>query len=1037
MSVHRLLRRRLAWLPLLGLLGGCAGTLPADLAPPTVEVTPPRLQQHKPAVLTVKLDPPAAPGTRMTLVPAGPYVSHSLPLSVPPSALVSDGRRAFVAGDRELLVVDFPDSRPARVLARVSGLPAAVTSLALGTRQLLMALADGQLLLMDIAQPGVPTVVARYRAGAPVRDLQFEAGRFHLLTGDGELLSLRVDTGSGGEPSLREHGRWRLPTPATALAVRGTRVWLAGPQGLSVLALDAQRARPLDRFSRLGASHGEARDIQLHGDLALLDAGPGGLVVFDISDPDRLRWTGSFSKRGAIRGMSLQPEADAVLVSLDGGTVLSLGLHNPELPDSGAAYRAPGPVQAMAAAGPALLVASTGGLQRVIMGDEHTAAISPEGVNLGGSRRGVIRDDILYVADWFSGLHLYDISLPRQPRHLGNYHTPGSSKGVTLMGDYALVGDDDQGLQIIDIADPRHPAWVSELPPQAMSGIGLAYTMKRLGTRLYLADHRGGFHIIDLSDIHQPRRLGGVDTRGKSWAIDVRVRGDRHIAFVADDSSGLLVFDVSDPGAIRQLGAFDPGGQAEDVVLRGDLAYVAFFDRGFYVLDVSKPSRPRQRGHVAIPGNARGIALAGDRAYVAGWESGLQVLDIGDPSAPRIVGAYDTDGAAWGVNVRGDTAYLLDWWGGIKVLDIREPERPALLARYHARGTLRRLRVRGNYLYAASGAGGVQVFDIRNPLNPIWARGLDLEGDSQDLWLEDDRGYVAGGDAGIAILDTLDPFYARQIGVIDTPGEAYLVRAYNEYLYLADRRAGLLVWDVREPRRPRRVAQYELWPRDLWLDEQGLWVATADGISQWALADDGRPRRLWQRAMGGVTLIRSREGLLATARRRETGDGLVELWRSGPGGIQPLARYRASGEVLDLQFAADGLQVLTAGGLTVLGLDGAGALWPSVHYPSTGAATGMASVNGAVFFSGATAMASVQLLPPVAIRADAADRFTMALPEGLPRGDYHLRFTTPDGAGWTRSRALSVSLQAPNKRRFGLEAFRRLLKTPLKPPSEP
>jgi len=1011
------------------LLSACASGRQTLPPPAPADVSPSVLQQNQPAMVRVRLASSPA-GTEMTLVPAGPYVSHQLSLSRPPQGMVSDGLRAFIVSDEGLLVVGFPESQPARVLGKLSGLAAPVTQLAVGSQRLLMALDDGQLLLVDVTQPTNPVIRARYRTEAPVMDVQFNDGLFYLLLNNNALLAMKADTGSS---SVQPAGRWQLPVQASALAVRGNHIWLAGPQGVSVLALGPEQPRVLDRFTQLGASNGEAWDIQLHENLALVDAGRGGLVVFDISDPDRLRWTGSFSKRGPIHGLSQHPETDAAWVSLDGGVVLSLGLGNPELPNSGAAFLAPGPVRAMAAAGPALLVATAQRVQRVIMGEEHEAAISPEGVNQGGSRRGVIRDGILYVADWFSGLHLYDISIPRQPRHLGNYHTPGSSKGVTLLDHFVLVGDDDQGLQIIDIADPRHPSWVSELPPQAMARMGLAYTMKLVGTRLYLADHRGGFHIIDLSDIRHPRRLGGVDTPGKSWAIDVREDGDRRVAFVADDSSGLLVFDVTKPEHIRQIGRFDPGGQAEDIVLRDDLAYVAFFDKGFYVLDVSDPTHPRQRGHVAIPGNARGIALAGDRAYMAGWESGLQVLDISDPSTPHIIGAFDTDGAAWGVTIDGDTAYVLDWWGGIKVLDISQPAQPSLLARYHARGTLRKMSTKGNYLYAASGAGGVQVFDIRNPLNPIWVRGLNLAGDSQDLWLEDDRAYVASGGGGVAILDTLDPFYAQQIGAIDTPGEAYRVCAYNEYLYVADRQAGLLVLDVRDPRRPRQVAQYDLWPKDLWIDEQGLWVATATGITRWTLGNNGRLGQAQSRTVPDVTLVRAQEQQLATARA----GGLVELWRVGADGIQPLARYPMHEPVVDLQLAGNSLYVLTRSGLTVLERDNADRLRPNTHYPATGVATGMVLANDAAFFSGGVSMASVSLLPPVSITPTTSGAFAMVLPKGLPRGDYHLQFTAPGGQRWIQPWALSVQFQAPNQRRFGLAAFRRLLKTPLKPPPEP
>ncbi len=84
-----------------------------------------------------------------------------------------------------------------------------------------------------------------------------------------------------------------------------------------------------------------------------------------------------------------------------------------------------------------------------------------EGVNLGGSRKVFVKNNIAYVADWFSGLHLYDIADPHLPKLISSFHTPGSPKGILVSGNYAFVGDDDYGLQIIDVKDPQNPRLVS------------------------------------------------------------------------------------------------------------------------------------------------------------------------------------------------------------------------------------------------------------------------------------------------------------------------------------------------------------------------------------------------------------------------------------------------------------------------------------------------------------------------------------------------------------------------------------------------
>jgi len=1013
----------LAGLALPGLLPGAQIT----------GVSPAVIEANKPTALAVTVEG-WAPGMQLALAPDGPALSHRLALPESPRALAVAGRLAYVAGaGGRLRVAEFPEEGAARILGEFQTPRGEITALTLFQNRLLAAVEGFGLLVLDVGNPAAPRELAQFPLTQPVQNIVVTADEVYLLLGERDVVRLDL-ADPGRAPHIgRAAARWTLPLPARALAVRGAQAVTAGPEGVALVELGVAGARLLDTYR----TSGQPRSLTLQGERVLVDDGPGGLVALELAD-GHLRWLGSHNKRGAIDAMTAA--AERAWVVLDSHTLLNLGLENPRLPRSGAAYFSPEPVLAVAAEGDAVLVATLMGVERIDFGTEiritpgQAAGLSPEGVNWGGSRRGVIRDDILYVADWFSGLHLYDIREPERPRHLGNYHTPGSSKGVALMDHYALVGDDDQGLQIIDISDPRNPRWVSEVAPAEMATLGLAYTMKRVGERLYLADHRGGFHIIDLSDIRHPRRLGGFDTPSKAWAIDVA--GD--IAYVADDSAGLLVFDVADPAHPTPLGAFNPGGTAEDVVIRDGLAYVAFFKGGFYILDIGDPRHPRELGHVPIPGNARGIQLAGDLAYVAGWESGLQVVDISRPKTPRIIGSFDTPGAAWGVNVAGDFAYVLDWWGGIEVLDVSEPARPREVGRYHGRGMLQGLRAAGNYLFAASGAAGLQVFDIKNPLNPIWVTGVDMMGEAVDVWSEDDKVYVAAGDGGVAVLDGLDPFYTRQLGLLDTPGAATQVRARNDYLYIADSRAGLLVADARDPRHPQLVARYPYRANDLWLDEAGLYLADAEGVQLFAIGDGGRLAPMARVAIeGGVSLLRAQGDVLAAA----TPAGEVRLLKRTAEGFERLGRFAPGEAVRDIQLDGNSLYVVGANsGLMVVDVSSPERPVLTTLYPAAGVHTRLAITNGAAFLAGETRLASVTLLPLVAplppVSGD-TDAPKLQLPAGLPAGRYRLLLVTPEG----ERRILPTMLEArpvpSNKPGFNLESIRRLLKQPLKPPPDP
>ncbi len=989
--------------------------------------------------------------TQFTLIPAGPYVTHSQGLDFQPLAIVSNGRFAYLATKSSknnysnLLIIKFSPDGESTSVAEALAVEGVITKLSYKNKRLILTLKQGGIKIVDVSNPASPETILNFSTSSPVLDVQHGEQTSYLLLEDSSLLKVDFSYPSANKPVGKVLHSWKLPITAKSIAIHSDYVLTAGPQGVASIKLTNTSATLID----LHKTTGIAQRIQLNNNLAIVADGPGGLVVFQVNHNGKLNWLGSYNKRSDITGLSISgsKSKNSTIVTLSNGSIMSINLSNPELPSSGVAFKPEHPVITTTVSGsphnpsPVALMATEKSLLRVVFTGNNRQLISPEGVNQGGSRRGVIRDNILYVADWFSGLHLYDISNPEQIRHLSNYHTPGSSKGVVLLDNYALVGDDDRGLQIIDIKNPEQPRWVSELPPESLSGIGLAYTMKLVNSTLYLADHRGGFHIIDLSDITNPKRLGGYNTPGKSWGIDVL----KNFVFVADDTSGLLVFDASDVSKPELVGQFNPGGQAEDILIKNNLAYVTFFDKGLYILDISQPQNPKIVGHTPIPGNARGLALVENLAYISGWESGLHIVDISEPATPKIIGSYDTDGAAWGVNVKDGVAYVLDWWGGLKAIDVQQPSNPVYLSQYHARDTLQQLRSKNKYLFAASGSGGLQVFDIKNPLNPIWTTGVDFNGNALDVWLDEDRAYVATGKSGIMILDALDPFYTKRIGQITSPGQALRVRAWNEILYIQDSLAGLMVVDVRDPQHPYELGRYPMQVNDLWVDENALWVSTEQGLVWWDHDDSGAlvnkvpniPNNKKQLTIpGGINWVRTQNNFVVTAHK----DGNLTLWRKTLKGLTLLSQYHTHEPLSDLQLEQSTIYALGKhSGLMAIYIGDPKSPRLSTVYPATGQHTRFEIAQGAAFFAGEPRLASVTLLPSAGLptTTNRPGDIQIHLPDNLPIGQYHILATSPSGQRQLLPNALSVQFSAPNKGKSSLKAMRHMLKNSLKPPTEP
>ena len=1024
---------------------------------------------------TIKISTKSSPSylhedIQFSLLPAGPYITHNQPLVFRPLAIISDGRYAYVAtrsnkkNHSNLLIIQFTPDGQSKIVGKKLLIDGVITKLTYKNKNLIFALQHGGIKVMDVSKPITPIITFDYPTKIPVLDIQHGKQNIFLLLKNNLLLEVKLapDThtlNKTGNPTGKLMRKWKLPVPAKSIAVRNKLIFIAGSEGIATVKLTTSDAK----LVALHKTSGTPNKIQLKNNLALVADGPGGLIVFRIEPNGQILWHGSYNKRGAINSVSTshltthskEESNNIALVSLANGSIMSIDLTNPELPGSGVMFKPQKPALATTLFNsvvtsprnsskistdinplqPDVLLATENSLLRVAMTGNNKQLISQEGVNQGGSRRGVIRNNILYVADWFSGLHLYDISNPKQIRHLSNYHTPGSSKGVTLMDNYALIADDDQGLQIIDIKDPQHPRWVSELSPESLSGIGLAYTMKLVKNILYLADHRGGFHIIDLTDVKQPKRLGGYNTPGKSWGIDVV----KNFVFVADDTSGLLVFDATKPEKPKLVGLFNPGGQAEDVLIKDNFAYVTFFDKGLYILDISQPQKPKVFGHTTIPGNARGLALDKDLVYIAGWESGLHVVDISNPAMPYIIGGYDTDGAAWGVNIKNGVAYVLDWWGGIKAIDVKQSTRPVYLSQYHARHALQQLRTKNKYLYASSGSGGLQVYDIKNPLNPIWTTGVDFKGNALDVWLDEDRAYVAAGESGIMILDTLDPFYSRRIGMVNTPGYASRVRAWNEILYIQDSLTGLMVIDVRDPQHPQELDRYPFQFNDLWVDDSALWLSTSQGLVWWQHGDDGVLKNKNLLTIPDDTnWVRSLNDLVVTANK----GGDVKLWRKTQKGLTFLSQYKSCESLSDLQLKQNTVYILgKRKGLKAINISNPKLPRLTVTYPATGKHTRFEITQGAAFFAGESRLASVTLLPSnvltSTINKHRPGEAEIHLPANLPIGQYHLLATTPTGQRKLLPNAISVQLSAPGQWKSSLKSMRQMLKSPLKPPTEP
>jgi hypothetical protein len=259
-------------------------------------------------------------------------------------------------------------------------------------------------------------------------------------------------------------------------------------------------------------------------------------------------------------------------------------------------------------------------------------------------------------------LLVIDISTPTKLLTLAKVITPGQAQDVAIKQHYAYVADYFKGLQVIDITHPNAPRIIAhtDIP-------GAALNLSLWGDHVYVTNGRS-LQIIDISSPSRPRRVGHIAMAGQALGVDIVWP----YAYVAAGSAGLQIIKISDAEHPLLIGEVDTPDEAQNVAVSGKYAYVAD-SVSLQVVNVSVPAKPRIVNQVGI--SSFDIALWGHYAYVAaGW--GLQVIDISTPDLPRPVFGSTTTGFTRRVAVVEGTAYLSDSERFTVVSQTTNPARP-------------------------------------------------------------------------------------------------------------------------------------------------------------------------------------------------------------------------------------------------------------------------------------------------------------------------------------------------------------------------
>jgi hypothetical protein len=572
--------------------------------------------------------PPSASGLKGELKLLGQYGGSAYAVAV-------QGDFAFLGQGPRMIVLDISQRSQPRQIGQSELMRGIVNGIALREKYAYVVASFEGLHVFDISQPAKPELVAKL-------DMETPGCNSITLEGDKALLACNpagffiVDISNPSSPVPL--GKLLMKGAVLSIANRGETAYVVdwSQDGLAIIdhsnPSEPRQVR-LIKPSEVPLSHDMEypfESVRNCGEYLCIANGPNGLVVLDISQPEKPVALSVFDTNVAS---GLAADGNTVYVADDMDGVYALDITNPKA------------IQKLSLA------------PNSVGGDEFTVQQASE--------RGVFfADGFVYVTDIVYGLDIVDARNPSGIMRASRYTTPvpWTLWDITVQDHYAYVVGVDSGFRVVDVSDPANMREVffdnerKDLSLQSPTGLVVD------GHYAYISDGNYPFHIYDISDPARPVQTGAVyDHPASDGAWDVAIAGD--FAFVsgygAKDAfypgNGLWVIDISnrsDPKPVKFLELPNGGWQlsisGKTLYALDEMVSVPEITEplSLRVIDITDPLNPV--AGVAIPlGRNSMIGLGGwdlradgERLFVSMPPMELKVFDISNPLSPVDAGTY-------------------------------------------------------------------------------------------------------------------------------------------------------------------------------------------------------------------------------------------------------------------------------------------------------------------------------------------------------------------------------------------------------------
>ncbi|MBN2544137.1 T9SS type A sorting domain-containing protein [bacterium] len=324
------------------------------------------------------------------------------------------------------------------------------------------------------------------------------------------------------------------------------------------------------------------------------------------------------------------------------------------------------------------------------------------------------RDDIIYLANSFKGLNVYDVTKMDSPSLIGSVQTHDRPNRLCFIGDTVYIAANQSHIVRYDITNTKFP-W--ELEPIVVPGLARVWSVVNSNDKLFVMGPKYSSRNYIYMVIIDPVSKEVLVDYEIPYSHDLTDISTMHIhdniCAVNLGKGGIEILDISDIKNIQSLSHIYKGGaEFFDIEFYNDLIFTSDYRGGYHIYDMTNPKLPERISTIQTSNSGgNGIEIVWPYLIASDGDSGVVVISIAKPDNPSVVKRIPS---RWGTDIAVDENYIYmsDGTGQLKLYDISNLPEIQQVAELPESGYWTHVYLKDGFIYGIDIHHGVYIYRV-------------------------------------------------------------------------------------------------------------------------------------------------------------------------------------------------------------------------------------------------------------------------------------------------------------------------------------